>query len=87
MKITARVFKNENKDGKILAHASICIDEKLVINNFTIFNGKNGMFVSFPSQKGRDGEYRNIAYSLDNEFKEKLQNLIIKTYEENENKF
>jgi len=25
-------------------------------------NGKNGNFVAFPSQKGKDGQYYNIAY-------------------------
>lgn len=47
-------------DGKIM------ID--LEVNDVTIYGcrlveGKNGMFVSFPSRKGKDDKYYNIAYA------------------------
>lgn len=39
----------------------------MIVNDVTIYGcrlleGKNGMFVSFPSRKGKDNKYYNIAY-------------------------
>ena len=37
-------------ESKLLAFATITVDEELVVKNFKIFDGKNGAFVSFPSE-------------------------------------
>lgn len=66
--------KKENKEAvkeiKVTrAHqfddGSVAID--LEINGVSIYNstlreGKNGMFVSFPSRKGKDGKYYSHVY-------------------------
>lgn len=50
---------NQFDDGKIVFD--------MIVNDVTIYGcrlleGKNGMFVSFPSRKGKDDKYYNIVY-------------------------
>lgn len=59
----AKVYPVENA-GKLLATASVEI-EGIVIKGFKIVKGEYGGFVSWPSQKGKDGKYYDQVYALD----------------------
>ena len=39
-------------------------------------NGKNGWFFSYPSYKGKDGEYHNIVYALEKEVNENISEAL-----------
>lgn len=67
--------KKENKEAAVKeikvtrAHqfddGSVAIDMEIngvSIYNSTLREGKNGMFVSFPSRKGKDGKYYSHVY-------------------------
>ena len=62
--ITVRVYP---KDGEDRLSASVTIETEaggIVIYGQAV-NGKNGWFFSWPSYKGKDGEYHNTAYALE----------------------
>lgn len=53
------------KRAKAFNDGNIVFD--MIVNDVTIYGcrlleGKNGMFVSFPSRKGKDDKYYNSAY-------------------------
>lgn len=85
MEITeVRVWIPEEQRGKILASASVTFDGVLVVRDFKILEGEDGLWVGFPSRKAPEGArrpYIDIAFSLDKEFREKLQARVLAQYE------
>jgi stage V sporulation protein G len=70
------------KDGsKLKAVASITIDECFVIHDIKIIEGKEGYFISMPSRKTPDGEYRDIVHPINTETRELIISAILKAYE------
>lgn len=76
------ICKPYNGSSKTKAFIDIELDDTLVIKGLTLVKGKDGLFLSFPSTKGKDGNYYNSVYSLDNEWLKLLQDACIKKYNE-----
>ena len=66
--------------GKLKATGSITLDDAFVVTGIGVFEGPNGLFVSFPSVKGRDGEYHNSAYPLSKELREEITREVMSEY-------
>jgi stage V sporulation protein G len=64
------------------AFIDLKMDDILVIKGLTLVEGKKGLFLSFPSKKGKDGKYYDSIYSLDKEWTKLLQDACIKKYNE-----
>lgn len=60
------------ENGGKLANATVEMNELFIIENVSLMQGKNGMFVSMPSTKNSKGEYQNIAYFTNGEEREQL---------------
>lgn len=79
VKITCKAY---NGNSKIKAFVNLNLDDTLIIKGLTLVEGKNGLFLSFPSKKGKDGNYYDSVYSLDKEWFNLLQDACIKKYNE-----
>lgn len=79
VKITCKPY---NASSKTKAFVDLTLDDTLVIKGLTLVEGKDGLFLSFPSKKGKDGKYYNSVYSLDKEWGNFLQDACIKKYKE-----
>lgn len=81
MEITeVRVFPvNEEK---LKAFASIIFDDCFVVSDIKIIQGNNGLFVSMPSKKRKNGMFRDIAHPLNSETRRKIEDQIIDKYRE-----
>lgn len=79
VKIICRPY---NGSSKTKAFIDLELDGTLVIKGLTLVEGKDGLFLSFPSTKGNDGKYYNSVYSLDKEWRSLLQDACIKKYKE-----
>lgn len=79
VKITCKPY---NGNSKTKAFVDLALDDTLIIKELTLVEGKNGLFLSFPSKKGKDGNYYNSVYSLDKEWRQLLQDACIKKYNE-----
>ena len=85
MKISDVRIRLVEKDGsKLKAVASITIDECFVIHDIKIIEGKEGFFISMPSRKTPDGEYRDIVHPINTETREQIIDAILKAYEKAE---
>lgn len=79
MKI-ARISKLTNKSGsKTEAFFDIQTDDGIVIKGFRIVNGANGLFISSPDEKGKDGKYYETVI-LPKEIRETVQKLAIEEF-------
>lgn len=74
--------KPYNGNSKTKAFVDLELDGTLVIKGLTMVEGKDGLFLSFSSTKGKDGKYYNSVYSLDKEWTKLLQDACIKKYNE-----
>lgn len=97
MKITSIRMKKNNIDNnnKILATVSIQLDDCLVIHGIKLVQLKDKQIVSFPNKKilkyeSQNGnitqnyEYTDIVHPSNKEFREYVQNEIIKVYNSKE---
>ena len=79
MEITqVRVFPVQ--DEKLKAFISVVFDDCFVVSDIKIIEGANGLFVSMPSKKRKDGTFRDIAHPLNNETRRKFEEQIIARY-------
>ena len=83
---TVKVTPYEREGSNIKGLARIYLDDKFVINNVTLIQGKDNVFVAMPSyktkQKDKDGKavYKDICFPMTKEFREKLYGKIIIFY-------
>ena len=81
MEITqVRVFP-VNED-KLKAFASIIIDDCFVVSDIKIIQGTQGLFISMPSKKRKNGMFRDIAHPLNSEMRRKIEEQVIAKYRE-----
>jgi len=75
-----RIRLVEKNESKLKAVASITIDECFVVHDIKIIEGKEGYFISMPSKKTPDGEYKDIVHPIKTETREYISNEIINAY-------
>src|SRR3989442_3619711 len=81
MEITeVRVFPVD--EDKLKAFVSIIIDDCFVVSDIKIINGNNGLFISMPSKKRKNGTFRDIAHPLNNETRKKIEEKVLARYRE-----
>lgn len=67
-------------EEKLKAFVSIIIDECFVVSDIKVIQGTNGLFVSMPSKKRKNGTFRDIAHPLNNETRRRIEEQIIREY-------
>lgn len=81
MKISdIRIRLVDKDDSKLKAVASITIDDCFVVHDIKVIDGKEGLFISMPSKKTPDGEYKDIAHPINTETREALSAQIIEAF-------
>ncbi|HEY3176083.1 MAG TPA: septation regulator SpoVG [Candidatus Polarisedimenticolia bacterium] len=81
MEVTdVRVFPVEEE--KLKAFVSIIFDDCFVVSDIKIINGNNGLFISMPSKKRKNGTFRDIAHPLNNETRKMIEERILARYHE-----
>ena len=79
MEITqVRVFPVE--DEKLKAFVSVIFDDCFVVSDIKIIEGHQGLFISMPSKKRKNGTFRDIAHPLNNETRRRFEQEIIASY-------
>ncbi len=65
----------------IRAYVELTIAEMIVIRGTRIIeSNRGGLFISFPSLRTRDGQYKDIVIIRDREFRELLRTRIMQVY-------
>ena len=82
MQITDVRVRRVAKEGKLKAVVSITMDGEFVVHDIKIIEGEKGLFISMPSKKALDGEYRDIAHPINSGTRERIQSIILEKYEE-----
>ncbi len=67
-------------EERLKAYATITIDNCFVIRDLKVILGHEGLFVAMPSKKRKDGQFRDIAHPLNQETREKIENMVFDAY-------
>ncbi|SHO48203.1 septation regulator SpoVG [Anaerocolumna xylanovorans] len=81
MQITDVRVRKVSKEGKMKAVVSITMDNEFVVHDIKVIEGEKGLFIAMPSRKAGDGEYRDIAHPINSETRDKIQKVILESYE------
>ena len=82
MTITDVWVRKIEKEGKLKAIVSITLENEFVVHDIKVIEGEKGLFIAMPSRRASDGEYRDIAHPINSDTRERIQSMILKTYEE-----
>ena len=82
MRITDVRVRKMSQDSKMKAVVSITIDDEFVVHDIKVIEGEKGLFIAMPSKKATDGEYRDIAHPINSDTRERIQNIILDSYEQ-----
>ena len=80
MQITeVKVFPVDEE--KLRAFVSIVFDNCFMVNDIKVIQGKDGLFISMPSRKKRNGKFKDVAHPLNNETRKMLEDQILAEYD------
>ena len=82
MTITDVRIRKIATEGRMKAIVSVTFDNEFVVHDIKVIEGQNGLFIAMPSRKTPDGEFKDIAHPINTDTREKIQNSILKAYEE-----
>ena len=66
---------------KVVALASITIDDEFVVHDIRIVNGREGYFVAMPSRKLPNGDHKDIVHPITTECREMIQKAVLAEYD------
>ena len=67
--------------GDLLASASVCIDNCLILREIKLLNGKNGQYISMPKRKVKNKNFiQDFSYPITNETRLQLLEAISEEY-------
>jgi DNA-binding cell septation regulator SpoVG len=78
MKIV-RMNQLHNNSSKTLAFFDMQTNDGIIIKGFRLVNGSNGLFISAPDDKGKDGKYYESVI-LPKDMKDNLQEQAIEEF-------
>jgi stage V sporulation protein G len=80
MEITqVKVFPVEEE--KLKAYVSIVLDDCFLVSDLKVIHGPNGLFISMPSKRKKNGEFKDVAHPLNRETREMMERRILEEYQ------
>jgi stage V sporulation protein G len=74
-------FETSSLGGHTRAYADITIDACLVIKGLRVVEGAGGgLFIAFPTQRGRNGRYYDLVVPLDAATREYIRGVVIDAF-------
>jgi stage V sporulation protein G len=69
------------QEEKLKAFVSIVFDHCFMVNDIKIIQGRDGLFISMPSRKKKNGEFKDVAHPLNNETRRMIEGKVLTEYE------
>lgn len=80
MNITVKKIHHLPENGPLKAFVDLSIDDVLLIKGIRLVQGKKGLFVTMPQEKGKDKRWYDSIRCLDQEFRKRLNDEIMSAY-------
>ena len=75
-----RLYRFDN-GGQLKAFADIVVGGQFAVKGFRVVDGKKGLFVSMPSEVGKDGTWYNTFKPLTKEAHNELNKVVLEAYQ------
>ncbi|MCD6141799.1 hypothetical protein DRJ23_02240 [Candidatus Acetothermia bacterium] len=80
MEITKVEIRPMHNEGNLKAFCSVVFDDVFIVHSVKVIQGKDNLFVAMPSQETKNGEFRDTAHPIDNDFRLKMEEIILRAY-------
>ena len=68
-------------EEKLKAYVSIVLDDCFLVSDLKVIQGPNGLFISMPSKRKKNGEFKDVAHPLNRETRERMEKRILEEYD------
>jgi stage V sporulation protein G len=83
MQVTeVKVFPIKNAQTKVRAFATLVFNNCFKVTGLRIVEGANGLFIGYPSEKGRDGKYYDIIKPITRNGVDLVQDIVLREYDQ-----
>lgn len=82
MEITKVEIRPMKDEGNLRAFCSVVFDDVFIVHSVKIIQGKECLFVAMPSREVKNGEFRDTAHPIDNDFRLRMEDAILARYYE-----
>jgi stage V sporulation protein G len=69
------------QEEKLRAFVSIVLDRCFMVNDIKVIQGRDGLFISMPSRRKKNGDFKDIAHPLNNDTRRMIEERILTEYE------
>jgi stage V sporulation protein G len=74
-------FDSGEPNSSLRAYADVTLDQSILIKGFMVLLAKNGgLFVGFPSKKGKDGKFYDLIEFKSSDLQSDLRSAILEAY-------
>ncbi|SFL49849.1 SpoVG family protein [Halanaerobium salsuginis] len=81
MKITdVRVFPVNINGSMVKAYATVTFDESFVVRDMRIVEGKNGVFLSMPARRKRNGDFKDVCFPISAKLRDNLEKMVLEKF-------
>ena len=85
MQITSVTIRLSNEPSvraySVRAYVDIVFDNCFMVADIKIIHGPTGFFLSFPAREQRDGTFRDIAFPINAETRQMIEQAVLAEYE------
>lgn len=75
-----RLYRYEG-DSKVKAFCDVAIGD-FIVKGLRLVQGKDGLFLSMPQEKSKDGKWYNTFLPLTKEARQNLSDIVLAAYQE-----
>lgn len=68
-------------EEKLKAFVSVVFDRCFMVNDIKVIQGRDGLFISMPSRRKRNGKFKDVAHPLNNETRRMIEDQILGEYQ------
>ena len=74
-------FDSGEPDSSLRAYADVTLEQAILIKGFRVLAAKNGgLFVGFPSKKGKDGKFYDMVEIKSADLQSNLRSAVLEAY-------
>ena len=81
------VYISLHNEKKLKGFANIVLDDLFIIRGLKIICGMKGYFIAMPNRKRKDGSLIDIAHPIRNEFRQRMEKIILDKYWQERKRF
>ncbi len=67
-------------EDKLKAFVSVVFDHAFMVNDIKVIQGKEGLFLSMPSRRKKNGDFKDVAHPLNNQTRRLLEERVLAEY-------